>query len=121
MESLIKDGSAATFGRGQKEILDPTYRQAIKLLASDIATQFHPGSTDILSTLSRFLCEDVEKTSNVEAVVDKLNVYGPGSVEHEILEVKEGYRVTLNLQPLSCDESNHDSQDLVKTRKAPDA
>ncbi|KAJ3331457.1 hypothetical protein HDU76_003153 [Blyttiomyces sp. JEL0837] len=173
IESLIKAGSAATFGRGQEEILDPTYREAIKLSASEIATQFHPGSTDILNTLSRFLCEDVRNCVNVKAVLDKLNVYGPGgffkshldtprsvghfgslvvclptrlkggelvlreaqtsvekvvdwstdepdsvlkwvaflgSVEHEVLEVKEGYRVTLTYNLYQVTETN--DQDL---------
>ncbi|KAJ3331459.1 hypothetical protein HDU76_003155 [Blyttiomyces sp. JEL0837] len=179
MESLIKAGSAATFGRGQKEILDPTYRQAIKLSASDIATQFHPGSTNILNTLSRFLCEDVRNCFNVKAVLDKLNVYGPGgffqshvdtprgvghfgslvvclptslkggelvlrepetgvekvvdwstdepdavlkwvaflgSVQHEVLKVKEGYRVTLTYNLYHVDDSDAET---LETHNAP--
>ncbi|KAJ3269454.1 hypothetical protein HDU76_011293, partial [Blyttiomyces sp. JEL0837] len=153
------------------EILDPTYRQAIKLSASEIATHFHPGSTDIFNTLSRFLCDNVEKHTNVKAVLDKLKVYGPGgffkshvdtlrgvghfrllvvclptslegrefvlrepesgvervvdwstdepcsilkwvaflgSVEHEVLEVKEGYRVTLTYNLYHVDENVDD-------------
>ncbi|KAJ3308483.1 hypothetical protein HDU76_003955 [Blyttiomyces sp. JEL0837] len=182
IELLIKAGSPANVGRGNQEILHPTYRQAIKLSASEIATQFHPGSTDILNILSRFLWEHGTNHTDVKAVLDKLNVYGPGgffkthvdtpqgvghfgslvvclpttlkggqlvlrepvtgvekvvdwstdepssiikwlafldSVEHEVLEVREGYRVTLTYNLHHANRYNDDDQALGTYQPAP--
>lgn len=52
MKKLLAACSPATFGKGQQEVLDPSYRLALQLPPSAFATSFHPSDYGILDEVS---------------------------------------------------------------------
>ena len=42
LSSLIAKGSPATFGRGGEDVLDESYRKAIKIDPTEFSSNFHP-------------------------------------------------------------------------------
>ncbi|EAU84549.2 hypothetical protein CC1G_00068 [Coprinopsis cinerea okayama7 len=79
LEDLVKACEPAKFGLGDRDVLDETYRKAWKLDASKLATQFDVVRSGILTTVHDALLQYESSTLLLEAHVDKLNVYGPGS------------------------------------------
>ncbi|KAH7166480.1 hypothetical protein EDB81DRAFT_285274 [Dactylonectria macrodidyma] len=79
---LLTDCEPATFGIGNKEVLDETYRKASKMDATRFSTDFHPYEHGILDTIVQALAHgDRQTTSNnlgIRAELYKLNIYsGP--------------------------------------------
>jgi len=66
----------ATFGRGNQDVLDESYRKAWKLDASKFATQFDVVRSGILSTIHGALLQFEESSMVMDAELYKLNVYG---------------------------------------------
>ncbi|KAL6064904.1 Fe2OG dioxygenase domain-containing protein [Balamuthia mandrillaris] len=75
LAGLIKCCSAATFGKGSKEVLDPSYRRALQLSPHYFLTNFVPSENDILDKIKRILAPNSWK---VRAELYKLNVYPEG-------------------------------------------
>ncbi|KAL6049189.1 Fe2OG dioxygenase domain-containing protein [Balamuthia mandrillaris] len=75
LAGLIKCCSAATFGKGSKEVLDPSYRRALQLSPDHFLTNFVPSENDILDKIERILAPNSWK---VRAELYKLNVYPEG-------------------------------------------
>ncbi|TMW64705.1 hypothetical protein Poli38472_011585 [Pythium oligandrum] len=65
----------APFRRGQEEVLDPTYRDAVQMDASQFTTSLRVAELPILSEIQSYLAPD---TQDIRARLYKLNVYGPG-------------------------------------------
>lgn len=76
-ERLLAACSPAPFGRGQEEVLDDSYRKAVKLDGDQFSTSFELGSTDLLETIRAALLPD-RRDVVLTAQKDKLNVYTQG-------------------------------------------
>jgi hypothetical protein len=81
LEQLVRDCAPATFGRGDKDVLDPEYRSAGKLDTDSFCTTFHPANFGILETIEQILLPSVNSSSKgnsrfrrVRAELYKLNV-----------------------------------------------
>ena len=76
-ELLLKACEPASFGKGTEEVLDPEYRQALKLDKSKFFFNIELHSTSLLDEIKAALCPD---HSNIvlTAEWDKLTVYTEG-------------------------------------------
>lgn len=81
LRQLVADCEPATFGRVEKDILDPEYRKAGKLDPSQFATSFHPADFGIIENVEQILLPSIStKTENrlqfrkLSAELYKLNV-----------------------------------------------
>ncbi|KAH6915431.1 hypothetical protein BKA70DRAFT_1093846 [Coprinopsis sp. MPI-PUGE-AT-0042] len=79
LKALVAVCEEAKFGLGNKDVLDPTYRKAWKLDASKFALQFDLANSGVLQTVRDALLHYEDSSLVLEAHLDKLNVYGPGS------------------------------------------
>ncbi|KAI0317149.1 hypothetical protein OF83DRAFT_174527, partial [Amylostereum chailletii] len=69
----------ATFGLGQKDVLDETYRKAAKMDAAAFATPLVPERTALLDIVRGHLLQGVESARPIRVELYKLNVYGEGA------------------------------------------
>lgn len=81
LEQLVGDCAPATFGLGNKDVLDSTYRNAGKLDANCFCTSFHPADFGILDIIEQILLPSVSSRQEnelqlrrVRAELYKLNV-----------------------------------------------
>jgi hypothetical protein len=77
VQKLVSDCQPATFGRGQEDVLDETYRKAGKLDPSEFSTNFCPYETGIVDAVTAMLMTDPvdgEIMLGVRAELYKLNV-----------------------------------------------
>ncbi|KAH6915407.1 hypothetical protein BKA70DRAFT_1258866 [Coprinopsis sp. MPI-PUGE-AT-0042] len=79
LEALVRACAPATFGLGDKDVLDEQYRKAWKLDASKFATQLDVVRSGVVSVVTDALLTYKAKATDLEAHLDKMNVYGPGS------------------------------------------
>lgn len=59
ISTLVRDCSPATFGRGQKDVLDESYRRAGKMDVADFATNFHPADFGLIQHAEQTLLPSV--------------------------------------------------------------
>lgn len=59
LRKLVGDCSPASFGRGQKDVLDETYRRAGKLDLEDFASSFHPADFGLIQHVEQTLLPSV--------------------------------------------------------------
>lgn len=72
---LVHDGQPASFGFNGENVLDDSYRKAIKLDRSTFSVDFCPYETGIIDTVAQLLLPTVhEATKGVKAELYKLNV-----------------------------------------------
>ena len=76
-EQLLKACEPASFGKGSEEVLDPEYRQALKLDKSKFSLNAELHSTSLLDEIKAALCPDHGNVT-LTAELDKLNVYTEG-------------------------------------------
>lgn len=75
LTQLLSAGSIASFGKGNEQVTDLSYRDAFKLDPDELTTSFHPGSTSILSEIEMIMVPN----RSIRAELHKLNMYtGPG-------------------------------------------
>ncbi|KAF6748390.1 hypothetical protein DFP72DRAFT_1049592 [Ephemerocybe angulata] len=79
LEDLVQACDPATFGRGNKDVLDPSYRRAWKLDTSRFASQFDIVKAGLLEVIHDELLRYGDSSLKIDAQLYKLNVYGPGS------------------------------------------
>ena len=77
---LVRDCQPATFGRGQQDILDESYRKAGKLDPTQFSTNFCPYETGIIDAVTTVLLnetvgENDQVSMGVWAELYKLNVW----------------------------------------------
>ncbi|KAL4762839.1 2OG-Fe(II) oxygenase [Aspergillus foveolatus] len=85
LQRLVADCDAASFGRGEEDVIDPEYRRAGKINTDQFATSFHPANFGILENIAQVLLPSISsETDNqlgfrkITAELYKLNVYsGP--------------------------------------------
>ncbi|KAL8672749.1 MAG: hypothetical protein Q9168_002803 [Polycauliona sp. 1 TL-2023] len=121
IQDLLNDCASASFGKDGEDILDDSYRKAIKLDADQFSTNFSPYDVGIIGAISQTLLPgvakpmiDKEKKHYIHAeclgVVAELGeevIYNWGTgddiewaafysdCEHEVHEVTAGHRITL--------------------------
>lgn len=81
LRQLVMDCSPASFGKGDQDVLDPSYRKAGKLDLDQFATSFHPADFGILENIEQILLPSVStdlenslQFRKVTADLYKLNV-----------------------------------------------
>jgi hypothetical protein len=81
LKRLVADCDPASFGRGDKDVVDPEYRKAGKLDTDQFATSFHPADFGILDTVGQVLLPSISsETDNqlqfrrIKAELYKMNV-----------------------------------------------
>jgi hypothetical protein len=92
LDQLIKDGAPATFGHHGNDVLDESYRKAIKLDRAQFSSNFHPHDHGILDAISQTLLPTIAKTKSdtedmsfvqehwgLVAELYKLNIYSAPS------------------------------------------
>ncbi|KZV68806.1 hypothetical protein PENSPDRAFT_633916 [Peniophora sp. CONT] len=79
LERLTKACDTATFGRGNEDVLDKTYRTAGKLDAARFATTLVPERTELSRIVHDFMLEGKDNTREIVMELYKLNIYGKGS------------------------------------------
>ncbi|KAE8146975.1 hypothetical protein BDV25DRAFT_42831 [Aspergillus avenaceus] len=86
LEQLVARCDPASFGRGQQDILDPSYRKAGKVDPDQFATSFHPADFGIVESIEKVLLAGVGGKGNggprkLHAELYKLNIYsGPSGL-----------------------------------------
>lgn len=77
-QRLLKDCEPATFGLGQKDVLDETYRKAGKMDTSDFCTNFTPYEHGIIDAVVQALAQsrqvEGQRSRGLKAELYKLNV-----------------------------------------------
>ena len=76
IQEFVDACAVASFGVGEKEVTDLSYRNALKLEPEKIVTSFQLCDTLVLNEVQRLLVPQVRDL--VRAQLYKLNVYGPG-------------------------------------------
>ncbi len=61
IEELLKTCTPATFGKRGKEVLDASYRKAIKLDSDQFSTTFNPYEVGIIDAISQSLLPGIAK------------------------------------------------------------
>ncbi|CAA7266073.1 unnamed protein product [Cyclocybe aegerita] len=79
LEALAAACQPATFGLGQQDILDESYRKAGKMDAANFAAQFTAFTSGITDRVGEFLLEAPSTPQSLRFELYKLNIYGPGS------------------------------------------
>ena len=77
LTDLIEAGSPATFGRGEENVYDKNYRDAVSLEPSMFMTNFQPASSSILQKIHSLLLPK-ESVYTIHAEPHKLNIYTAG-------------------------------------------
>ncbi|KAJ7067521.1 hypothetical protein C8F01DRAFT_668869 [Mycena amicta] len=82
VEQLASACERASFGRGQEDVLDESYRKAGKIDVSRFAARLDIAANGILDAITPYLVEgrsEDDEEMGLTAEMYKLNVYGPGS------------------------------------------
>lgn len=87
LHDLVASCDQASFGLGDKDVLDPAYRKAGKINPDQFATSFHPADFGILESIEKVLLPSIsEEVDNIlqyrkiKAELYKLNVSKGGPV-----------------------------------------
>ncbi|KAI0077134.1 hypothetical protein K474DRAFT_1707573 [Panus rudis PR-1116 ss-1] len=75
---LVEMCDVATFGRNKEDVLDESYRKAVKLDTKYFATKFDITSSGLLGIIKGDLLAQGNAGRDVRAELYKLNVYAPG-------------------------------------------
>ncbi|KAG6815150.1 hypothetical protein H0H87_004671 [Tephrocybe sp. NHM501043] len=79
LEALSRACSSATFGRGNKDVLDESYRKAGKMDLDDFSIMLNVDDLGINNRICAQLLDAGEEDKVIRAEMYKLNVYGKGS------------------------------------------
>ena len=75
LAKLLQASSVASFGKGDQQVTDLSYRDAYKIDPDKLTTSFYPCSTSILSEIETLMVPN----RSIRAELHKLNLYtGPG-------------------------------------------
>ncbi|KAF7596013.1 hypothetical protein BBP40_003793 [Aspergillus hancockii] len=88
LQHLVASCDPASFGRGQEDVLDLSYRRAGKIDPEQFATSFHPADFSIIETIERVLLPSISSAEEnelqfrkIRAELYKINVYsGPSGL-----------------------------------------
>jgi len=71
----------ATFGRGNEDVYDESYRKAVKMDASDFALQLGLVGSGLMRTVEDQLLQTKTENKYIRPELYKLNIYGKSSCE----------------------------------------
>lgn len=81
LDLLLAACQPATFGRGNEDVYDESYRKAFKMDASDFNVQLDLMGTGLVRTIEDQLLHRETENKCIRAELYKLNVYGNCSRE----------------------------------------
>jgi len=82
LDLLTAACTPATFGRGNEDVYDESYRKAVKMDASDFAVQLDLTGSGIMRAVEdQLLCHGKAENKYIRAELYKLNVYGNSSCD----------------------------------------
>jgi hypothetical protein len=64
ISELLKDCSPATFGHKGQEVLDPSYRRAVKLDSHQFCTSFSPYDFGVIDAIAQTLLPEIAQVSS---------------------------------------------------------
>ena len=76
LDSLITACDPATFGRGNEDVYDESYRKASKMDASNFAIQLDLAASGLIHAIEDRLLQGEMEKMRIRAELYKLNVYG---------------------------------------------
>jgi len=76
LDQLAAACSPATFGRGDQDVYDETYRKALKMDTVDFAAQFDPTVSSLTETIRENLLQGQAEKMEIKPEIYKLNIYG---------------------------------------------
>ena len=76
MDLLTAACDPATFGRGNEDVYDESYRKAVKMDASNFVVQFDLAGSGLMRTIEDQLLQSETENKYIRAELYKLNVYG---------------------------------------------
>ena len=81
LQQLVADCDPASFGLGDKDVIDPEYRRAVKLNPDQFASSFHPANQGIIENIEQILLpsfssehENKFQSRKIHAELYKFNV-----------------------------------------------
>ncbi|KAL2222651.1 hypothetical protein M432DRAFT_595402 [Thermoascus aurantiacus ATCC 26904] len=117
LRQLVTDCSPATFGKGNKDVLDPSYRMAGKLDPDRFSSSFHPANFGIVENIEQILLPSVStdlenalQFRRLTADLYKLNVYsGPsGTFRKHVDTPRSSSQIGLLVVCLPCQFKGED-------------
>ena len=81
IQKLVDVCQQATFGRGDQDVFDESYRKAWKLDTSEFATQFDIIRSGVMNIIHDQLLHDEKNNMKLEPHLYKLNIYGTFTVD----------------------------------------
>ena len=76
MEQLAQACEPASFGKGNEDVFDETYRKARKMDSELFSPMLDPSLTDLIKIISANLLEGNQATRTIKTELYKLNIYG---------------------------------------------
>ena len=76
LDRLAAACSPATFGRGDQDVYDESYRKALKMDATDFAVQFDPIVSSLMKIVEENLLQGETEKMSIRPEIYKLNIYG---------------------------------------------
>jgi hypothetical protein len=79
LEKLIQACEPASFGKGQENVFDETYRKARKMDSENfvpVLDGLDPFHTDLIKIIRGYLLEGDQSKKSIKMELYKLNVYG---------------------------------------------
>ena len=95
IDQLSAACNPTTFGRGNEDVRDKSYRRAVKMDASNFAVQFDPVRTGLIKIIEEELLRSQKSEVFISAEIYKLNVYG-GFSDIVVFEPWPALRLTVN-------------------------
>ncbi|KAF9648980.1 hypothetical protein BDM02DRAFT_3269016 [Thelephora ganbajun] len=79
LDLLTAACDTATFGRGNDDVYDESYRKAVKMDASNFSVQLDLAGSGLMTTIEDQLLQGEAEKMRIRAELYKLNVYNEGS------------------------------------------
>ena len=76
LDQLAAACDQATFGRGNQDVYDESYRKALKMDAANFAVHFDPILSGLIKTVEENLLQGQTEKMSIRPEIYKLNVYG---------------------------------------------
>ena len=76
LDQLAAACDRATFGRGNQDVYDESYRKALKMDTTGFAAQFDPTLSSLIKIIEGSLLQGQKEKMSIRSEIYKLNVYG---------------------------------------------
>ena len=76
LDQLAVACGPATFGLGNQDVYDETYRKALKMDPTDFVARFDPTVSSLIDILRENLLQGQAERMEIKPEIHKLNVYG---------------------------------------------